>query len=273
MKNFVFIIAALLFIFSVSCVKNKINICQEFSSYYDRIIVKELVYDSLMITDTSFTYIPISFALNNKFENGNWEIAQNTYSGIFLSPKPFVNQGNYDIHFKGTIRNQCSGIEKQQELATNLFILSKDDPNNRKISPYVGDYLGSINTNPADTFRVKIGFFSKETKPNWQYWIDHSNQPFYWISNFPKGFQNWSSEGRNYPELSNGYEPFITYKNLCVTDGYIIAKDNTAHNIKGYSSLKNRDSLIIEYLVIDTTIYNQSKQIKYIKQKFSGIRK
>jgi hypothetical protein len=235
--------------------------------------IKELVYDSLMSADTSYTFIPIAFFAIPNFIQGQWKIAGQTYSNISLSPKPFQDTGNYDIIFNGLYKNPCTGLTSNKQLKKQIEIIEKEDPASRIVSPFIGEYLGHIETNPKDTFRVKISFFNKQTSPTWSYWLTHSSKPFYWISNFPKSFKNVTNDGINYSELSKGYEPYLSYKNFCVKDGYVITNDNSAHNIKGYSAISNRDSLIIDFQIIDTALYNSSKIIKYLKQKFIGKRK
>jgi len=274
MKKWLVCAVTMLVVCCISCEKDPTNNCVETpSENINKLFAKEVVYDSLMPVDTTFSFFPIKFEVDRSFESGSWYLSQHTYPGTNLDQRAFDDTGHYNIQFTGVYRNPCTNVTDQKQLSKQIVIYDKQNAAKRKTSPFVGEYLGYTEGNPVDTFRIKIDFFNKEDYPSWSYWATHSQTPFYWISNFPKGFRNTTSDGLNYPELSSGYQPYMTYKNFCLTDGYIIAADNTAHNIKAYSSLTNRDSLVINYSILDTSLYNQTHQIKFIKKRFLGVRK
>jgi hypothetical protein len=250
-----------------SCNKDKIeNICQDAYVTHATIKMYELVYDSLMVTDTSYTYYPIAFKTDTLFTTAYWKIFNKTYTGISLAPNFFTTSGNITVGLQVKYSNKCSIGEKFFDTTTNLQIYNRDAEDGITISPFVGQYIAYDKEVPSDTFRIAIDCYSQTRNPRWRYWLEHDKTPFYWISNFPRNFKTYTDDARNYPELSNGFLPIMSFKNMCLESGFVVANDNTIHYVKGYAHLGFKNQFEINYKVIDLDKYNRNKEQVWINK-------
>jgi hypothetical protein len=169
-----------------------------------------------------------------------------------------VFDGNYelDVQLTGKLTNQQSTT-----LTRHLTVYNPA----QHISPLVGQFAGYNIDNPIDTFTVSIDYWFGQRYPWW-------SQGAYSISNLPKGFvdktQNFNGAYR--PEIT-GIISSTGYKNLAFDRSGNIP----ALGIKGYATIKRgaKDSLTVNYTIIDTAYYNTTHQVKLIKKQFLGTRR
>lgn len=223
--------------------------------------IYEQVGDTLLPTDTAYEGANIFFKTDESYSNIKWKIGND--------PREF-NTPIVNLRFnkEETITTTLNAIavsmcQPKIDVSQQAFSIIRNDGS--KVSPIVGTFIGSNVDDLSDSFIVEVKFWYG-TRYSW--W----NNGAYSIHNLPYGYKDSSQNFNGFvrPEIdgivcSNGY------KNLSLDkSGFIPAK-----GIKGYCILKQgiKDTLLINYTVIDIVKYNQNRLITYITKKFIGLRK
>lgn len=248
-----------LFFLILSCKKEE-NPCAKQVIDEQIFAILEHVGDTILQTDTVYQNSNVFFKANQNFYARKWVIenqAKTFTENMFRLS--FNSTGTYNISFSATYKNEC--LEKDIVTTKQLTIVKNDGS---VVSPMVGDFKGINIDNNKDTFVVSIKFWHGE-RYNW--WPSGA----YSIHNLPKGYKNIHQNFNGYsrPEI-DGIVGANGYKNLVFDKSGNIP----AEGIKGYSTLKQgqRDSLIIQYNIIDIEKYKNSNIISYIQKKFVGVR-
>jgi hypothetical protein len=224
--------------------------------------VYELVLDTLLKADTVYNNSDIFFKSNENYSNISWNVGSDPR--VFTSQSlnfRFTSSEVLPVKLKGDKYNLNCILEENSFVKSVVIV----DNNNSNISPLVGTFLGSNTDNLPDTFSIKIKYWYGQ---RYSWWPNGA----YSVENLPKGYldstQNWNGFQR--PEIkgiiaSNGF------KNIAIDK----SGNEPALGIKGYGNLRNgiRDSLIFSYTILDTTMFNQTGQITYLKKIFKGIKK
>ncbi|RYY00514.1 MAG: hypothetical protein EOO53_21760 [Gammaproteobacteria bacterium] len=175
---------------------------------------KEQLTDTAFYADTVFRDNYVNFVALKPYQSTLWKIGSDprefSSSDFSLSFHNFL--GTIDVHFvsRATPNTQCfpqdSGIYRGIK---KLTIVEQVEKSILTISPLVGRYRGAFTNSPNDTFTVRVDYFDSS-----KYDISIvGSKNFYYISNFPKGFRDTTSEkARQYPELSYGQMPEMGYK-------------------------------------------------------------
>ncbi len=270
MKSFLILSALSIFSFILfSCKKNNntnINNCLDVKPIQANAFIGEMIGDSTFATDTAFTGT-VLFETKGNYKQFHWKIGYDTstfnskkFTLRFEYPLPAIN---VNLFVSNNPNAQCFPNDDGMDTAINsLTILPRDSTAK---SPLIGDYLGYIEGRQSDTFTVRINFWNDK-----KYNPVLGPQPFYTISNFPKGYRDTTSSiGTRFKELSYGYVCDWGYRALFIYEDYL-----QAQQVKGYAYLSNRNSLIIDYSRSDVSApYDPQTGYPRLKEKFIGIRK
>ena len=252
--------AIILFITLWGCTKTD-KPCESVQSEKIGFKIYEKVADTLLETDTAFQDHNILFKADKNYSNIKWKIGNDPRSFRESSVNlVFPNPESLEVKLTALETTPCK--DRADTLVSKSFTVVLNDGS--VISPIVGRYLGYEQGNEAHLFSVDLKFWFGGLYPWWP-------TGAYSIHNLPQGFhdstQNFNGDLR--PEI-DGIVVSNGYKNVAFDmSGYI-----PAMGIKGVASLKRGilDSLIINYTVIDTVIYQQNGSISYLAKKFIGIR-
>lgn len=197
------------------CKKDK-NPCFGLTSPKADFAIQEVFIDTSFTSDTVFRNNTISFTALRPYNSVLWKVG--TDPRDFTSPSFtlfFPNfLGTFDVRFRGTGNPNplCFPGDSGIYVGTkSITILEQFDKAILTKSPLIGNYRGAFNTQPIDSFTVRIEYFDSA-----KYDIaTMGTKNFYWISNFPKGYVDSTSEpARQYPELRNGMRPSMGYKSI-----------------------------------------------------------
>lgn len=237
-----------------SCKKNTDH--QNVSILTGDITVLESVGDTLLPSDTCYSTRLVSFQCTKNFINPQWIIGEYTYSqGVRSVNLIFPEPDHINITFTGHLSQTKDTVIKKQVTIVNA---------SEHISPLVGQYLGYNTDLKNDTFRIRIEYWFGS---RYMWWLNGA----YSISNLPRNYKDTTQNFNGYtrPEIQ-GIIASTGYRNMSFDkSGNILAS-----GIKGYASLKRglRDTLVINYTVLDSLKYHQNNLISYIKKTFVGIR-
>jgi hypothetical protein len=252
MRYVLFLIIIIFVIFS--CKKNSAP--QNVSILAGDVTVLESVGDTLLPSDTCYSTRLVSFQCSKNFINPQWTIGEYTYSqGVRSVNLIFPEPNHINITLTGHLSQTKDTVIKKQ-----VTIVNATD----YISPLVGQYLGYNTDLKNDTFRITIEYWFGN---RYTWWSNGA----YSISNLPRYYKDTTQNfnGFTRPEIQ-GIISSTGYRNMSFDkSGNILAS-----GIKGYASLKRgvKDTLVVNYTLLDSVKYHQNNLISYIKKTFVGIR-
>jgi hypothetical protein len=254
-KVLIFFGAAILF---MACDKQTENVCNGAVQHKASFMLMEVLSDTSFEADTVFRDNFVGFKATAQYESVTWQLGSDprirTMPSFDLSF--YGTLGTIPITFTGNKQPNTTCFPQDNGIYTatrNVTLVEQVDKPLVKISPLRGKYFGAFTDTPSDTFTIRLEYFDS-LKYNTQI---TGAKNFYWLSNFPKGFQGTSNPSYVYPELQDGNEIEMGY--TCFRAGS--NGQTPLGNVRGHLT-KNYDSLII------TT---GSPQFPY--RKFIGIRK
>lgn len=261
MKIFYLSPLKIVLIFFLSCIIliscNKDDAPLPVINYKGDFTILEEVGDTLLPTDTCYAYRRIRFNASKDFITFNWVVGDpiNTFSTRSFD-LAFSGSNKINVKLNGLLRDK-----KDTSISKTLVIYQPRE----LTSPLVGSYLGSNTDNLKDTFTVSIRYWFGSRYP---WWSDGA----YSIDNLPKNYRDTTQNFNEYyrPEIE-GIVSSTGYKNLFFDKTANIP----AQGIKGYASLHRgiRDTLIVNYTVLDMQKYNLDNSLVTIKKQFVGIKK
>jgi hypothetical protein len=204
-------LAFLLIITTAFHCKKDVNPCEGLVAPKADFAFKEVLTDTAFFADTVFGDNPVMFTASRPYKSVLWKVGDDprefTNSSFSLIFYPFL--GSLDVRFTG--RNDAnpfcfpgdSGVYRGSK---QLTIVEQVDRATLTVSPLVGRYRGAFNTNPNDSFTVRIDYFDSA-----KYVSILGMRNFYWVSNIPRGFITSTNAGI-FPELKNGMNPEMGYK-------------------------------------------------------------
>jgi hypothetical protein len=249
-----------LYLIALSCGKNTANSCVITPGAGVDFGIYENILDTLLPADTVFEQTTVSLITNKNIHSPVWKIGDDTRIFTTSTVSLFFNTPEkIPVSLTATYADDCL---QETKTVSGSFTIVKNDGS--IVAPVTGTYLGYNADNPQDTFSISIRYWFG----NRYSWWPHGA---YSIQNLPKGYidstQNFNGFAR--PEItgiicSNGYKNIAFEK-----PGYLPAK-----GIEGYASLKRgaRDTLMINYKIIDTEKLQSTGQIIYLNKQYVGIK-
>lgn len=140
-------------------------------NYKGDFTILEEVGDTLLPTDTCYTYRRIRLNASKEFITFNWIVGDpvNTFSTRSFD-LVFSEKNKIIVKLNGLLKNK-----KDTSISKPLVICQPKE----LISPLVGDYIGNNTDNLKDTFTVSIKYWFG---PRYSWWSDGA----YSINNLPK---------------------------------------------------------------------------------------
>lgn len=250
MKSLTLIALIILIFFSFSCEKKRNDLIKLDSSNTFQIKdfeIFESIADTLLVSNVALTSSSVTFKASEKYDSVNWTIGndervfkEKQVSLIFENPElikiTLIGFINSAYHFSG---RKIDTVVKQVEIrnARNSFI--------------VGRYKGIRTSNPSDTFTIEIKQVNDLT------WYNE-----YFIYNFPNGCTVWSPP---YP-MNTGYLISAGAKHFRIRNDLPAIRE-CLFEVSGVGSLKNNDSLILDFKFREMQNEPQLTTDKFIGKK------
>ncbi len=246
-------------LFFMACDKNQgENKCNGAVQHKASFVIMEVLSDTSFEADTVFRDNFVGFKATAPYSSVSWQLGTDprirTLPSFDLSF--YGTLGTVPITFSGNKQADtiCFPRDNGVYSATrNVTLVEQVDKSVITLSPLRGKYFGAFTDMPTDTFTIRIDYFDSL---KYNTGITGSKN-FYWLSNFPKGFQGTSTPAVVYPELNYGRDIEMGYK--CFIAGS--NGEMPLGKIRGVLS-KKYDSLIIT-----------TGSVQFPYRKFIGIRK
>lgn len=183
---------------------NKVQTVANFETY-------EMLTDTMFLADTIFTNNRVKFKAIGDYESTAFNLSGDPrifeYNEFSLPFAGYIGNVTVDFTAKKTPNTRCfpndPGIYNKSK---QIRLVEAFDKATLTLSPLLGRYKGSYDTNPTDSFTVRVEYFDSTKYDTGIF----GRKNFYWISNFPKGYVNLSSNilyNDNLTELKNGFQP------------------------------------------------------------------
>jgi hypothetical protein len=198
---------------TIHCKKHKQDPCERLTAPVANFALKETLSDTAFFTDTAYWDNSVNFVALDKYTNVNWKIGADPrdFTSADFNLVFYQFTGTIDVRFTGrsTPNTQCFPADSGVYSATKkLTLVEQFDRATLTRSPLLGRYRGAFTDTPTDTFTLRFEYFdSAKYDPSVT-----GNKNFYWVSNFPKGYNNLTNTGSYYPELKNGQPVEMGYK-------------------------------------------------------------